>query len=80
LVTYTLRREDIDMPASAFLPSTMNFQSLSTWYPWMRMGQELGQTMFQLTGRKVQSLQEVPSGLIRLIDERHPGWLKDPGI
>lgn len=80
LVTYTLRRKDIHTPASTFLPSTMNFQSLSTWYQWMRMGQELGQTMFQLTGRKVQSLQEVPPGLIRLIDERHPGWLKDPGI
>ncbi len=80
LVNYTLRRTDIDAPASAFLPATMNFQSASTWYPWMRMGQELGQTMFQLTGRKVRNMEEVPPGLIRLIDERHPGWLKDPGV
>jgi hypothetical protein len=58
----------------------MAFQSASNWYPWMRMGQELGQTMFQLTGRKVRSMEEVPPGLVRLIDERHPGWLKDPGV
>ena len=80
LVNYTMRRKDLDTPISTFVPGTMNFQSLSTWYPWMRMGQELGQTMFQLTGRKVRSLEEVPPGLIRLIDERHPGWLKDPGV
>lgn len=80
IVNYALRRQDIDAPASAFLPNTMNFQSLGPWYPWMRMGQESGQIMFQLMGRKVQSLQELPLGLIRLIDERHPGWLKDPGI
>ena len=80
LVNYAMQRKDIDAPASAFLPSTMAFQSASNWYPWMRMGQELGQTMFQLTGRKVRGMEEVPPGLVRLIDERHPGWLKDPGV
>lgn len=80
LVNYTLRRKDLDTPDTKWVPGTMNFQTMGTWYPWMRMGYETGHTMFQLVGTKLQRTEDIPPSLRQLIDERHPGWLQNPGI
>jgi hypothetical protein len=80
LVTYTMRLADVRKSDSTWLPSTMNYQTMGNWYPWMRMGYETGQCMFQLTGKKLRSLDEIPASLRALIDQRHPGFLQNPGI
>ncbi|MDX2223828.1 MAG: DUF1838 family protein [Rhodospirillaceae bacterium] len=80
LVTYTMRLQDIKKPEREFLPATMNYQTMGNWYPWMRMGYETGQCMFQLQGKKLRSLDEVPASLRALIDARRPGFLENPGI
>lgn len=80
LVTYTMRLADVQKSDSVWLPATMNYQTMGNWYPWMRMGYETGQCMFQLTGKKLRSTDEIPETLRDLIDQRHPGFLKDPGI
>ncbi|MCB2106874.1 MAG: DUF1838 family protein [Rhodobacteraceae bacterium] len=80
LVTFTVRLADVAAPDSEWLPSTMNFQTMGNWYPWMRMGYETGQCMFQLQGRKVRGLEEIPPRLRKLIDERRPGFLENPEV
>jgi hypothetical protein len=80
LVTYTLKVKDVETPDSQWLPSTMNYQTMGGWYPWMRMGHEMGNIMFQLTGKKLRRRDEMPLPLQALINERHPGWLDNPGI
>jgi hypothetical protein len=80
LVTYTMKASDLRKSDNTWLPSTMNYQTMGNWYPWMRMGYETGQCMFQLTGCKLRSLDEIPPALRGLIEQRHPGFLKDPGI
>lgn len=80
LVTYTMRLADVQKSETAWLPATMNYQTMGNWYPWMRMGYETGQCMFQLTGKKLKSLDELPPALRAMIEQRHPGFMKDPGI
>jgi hypothetical protein len=36
--------------------------------------------MFELSGRKLESLAEIPSGLRGILDERRPGFLEKPNI
>ena len=37
LVTYTLDAAAVMAESPGLVPCTMNFQSMSSWYPWMRM-------------------------------------------
>jgi hypothetical protein len=80
LLNYTLRVKDVETPDSAWLPAAMNYQTLGGWYPWMRLGQESGNLMFQLTGTKLRRKDDMPLELQVLINERHPGWLDNPGV
>jgi hypothetical protein len=80
LVTYTLDAETALAADPGFVPSTMNFQSMSNWYPWMRMGLAPGQMMFELFGRKLASLAELPGDLRKLLDDRQPGFLENPSL
>lgn len=80
LVTYTIKLKDLETPDSQWLPATMNYQTMGNWYPWMRMGHEPGNLMFQLTGLKLKRKDDMPLPLQVLINERHPGWLENPGV
>ncbi|MDX2144166.1 MAG: DUF1838 family protein [Rhodospirillaceae bacterium] len=80
LVMYTMKVKDVETPDSTWLPSTMNYQTMGPWYPWMRLGYEPGQLMFQLTGKKLKRMDEMPLALMNLINERHPGFLDNPGL
>lgn len=80
LVTYMVKTKDVDAPESQWMPATMSFQTMGGWYPWMRMGQEAGGIMFQLMGKKLRRADEMPLALQTLINERHPGFLDNPGV
>jgi hypothetical protein len=80
LVTYTSKAKDLETPETQWVASTMNYQTMGSWYPWMRMGNEPGNLMFQLVGRKLRRSDEMPLALQALINERHPGFLENPGV
>lgn len=80
LVTYTMDTDAALAEEAGYVESTMNFQSMGSWYPWMRMGQDQGQIMFELFGRKVASLDEIPSQLRATLDDRRAGFLDNPDI
>jgi len=81
LVTYTGRADDIANPDAPWVPCSMNYHSLNSgWYPWMRMGQEMGGISFDLFGRKLVKLEDIPARLRNLIDLRYPDFLHEPGV
>ena len=61
-----------------FVPSTLHFQSLSPWYPWMRMGQREGVCSFELVGKKLKNVSEIPNRLLVILNKRRPGFLEEP--
>jgi len=75
LVTYEADIADLDKD---FVPSTMHYQSMSGWYPWMRMGQRAGVCSFELAGRKLPSTSEVPDRILAFLNDRRPGFIDDP--
>jgi hypothetical protein len=75
LVTYTANVADLD---EGFVPATMHYQSMSSWYPWMRMGQRAGTCSFELMGRKIPSTSEVPERVLAFLEDRQPGFLDNP--
>lgn len=75
LVTYLADVNDLD---SSFVPTTMHYQSMNSWYPWMRMGQRAGMCSFELFGRKLASTAEIPAHVKALLDDRRPGFIDDP--
>ena len=80
LATYTLNAGAVLAENAGFVDSTMHFQSMSNWYPWMRMGQVSGHIMFELFGRKLANLDEIPPDLRSVLDERRAGFLENPNV
>ena len=75
LVTYTANVADL---SEEFVPTTMHYQSMSSWYPWMRMGQRAGTCSFELMGRKIPNTSEVPERVLAFLEDRRPGFLENP--
>ncbi len=76
LDTYQATRKDLSTRAELWTAASRSYQTLGSWYPWMRMGHESGGISFQMIGRKLRNVDELPMTLRRLVDERLPGWLQ----
>ena len=75
LATYKAEVADLD---DDFVPTSMHFQSIGGWYPWMRMGQRAGVCSFELVGRKLPDTAEVPERVQAFLEDRRPGFIEDP--
>lgn len=80
LTTFTAKVADVMNSGADFVPCYMNYQSLSSWPTWMKMGGRPGMLSWQTFGHKVRAA-DVVSGLLRpWIEVRYPGFLANPGI
>lgn len=75
LATYRAELADLDRD---FVPTSLHYQSMGSWYPWMRMGQRAGVCSFELVGRKLESTSEIPDRVMAFLEDRRPGFLEDP--
>ncbi len=75
LATYRAELNDLDQD---FVPTSLHYQSIGGWYPWMRMGQRAGVCSFELVGRKLASTAEIPARVKAFLDDRRPGFIDDP--
>ena len=75
LATYKADVADLDKD---FVPTSLHFQSIGGWYPWMRMGQRAGVCSFELVGRKIPNASEIPERVLAFLEDRWPGFIEDP--
>ena len=75
LATYKAETSDLDKD---FVPTSLHYQSIGGWYPWMRMGQRAGVCSFELVGRKLPDTSEVPERVQAFLEDRRPGFIEDP--
>ncbi len=80
LATFESKISDLNDANKEFVPSSLSYQSISGYMPWMRMGRERGTVNWQLSGRKLRSLDELPVDLRKRLEADHPGWLANPKI
>jgi hypothetical protein len=60
------------------VPATFAYSALSSWRPWMQMGDVKGHTAENGHGAKTDSLEKVPPIIRDLIKSRDPDLLADP--
>jgi hypothetical protein len=80
LSTFTAKVADVERDSNAFVPCTLNYQSLGSWPAWMKMGEPAGTLSWQTWGHKIAGPGRGPQVLRDWIESRHPGFLKSPGI
>ncbi len=60
------------------VPSTFAYSALSSWRPWMKMGDIKGHTAENRHVAKADTLEKIPSMLRDLIQQSDPDVLADP--
>jgi hypothetical protein len=65
-------------PDSLNVDATVSYSSMTSWRPWMQMGDIPGHTASNGFGRKARSLADLPEDFLRYTRARHPDVLEDP--
>lgn len=60
------------------LPSEYSYSALSSWRPWMKMGNTPGNTAENGRGKKVPSIDTLPEDLKQLVAKNDPDVFNDP--
>ena len=59
-------------------PCTFEFHNILKWEPWMRMGDHPGHMMSTASGRKMESVDELPANYMTMASEVHSKYIADP--
>lgn len=74
LATFQSRVDDLLTPMPNFVPATLAYQETDPWFPWMGMGDREGLQVWQLKGRKLRGLDELPMELAQRLKADHPDF------
>ena len=77
-VTVTGRKSYLLDPWTKSAPAELSYQNIQPWEPWMMMDDQPGQMVGWATGRKYESLAEMPSGYLKMARAVHPWLIRDP--
>ena len=78
MTTYHGLRTDLEDPAQATVPTSVSFQSLVTWRPWMGFGDLPGHTTAHGTGTRAENIDDFPQYYLELTARHHPDVLENP--
>ena len=59
-------------------PCSFEFNNILKWEPWMSMGDHSGHMMSTASGRKMESMDELPRKYITMANEVHSKYIADP--
>lgn len=59
-------------------PCSLEFHNVLKWEPWMQMGDHPGHMMSTASGRKLESLDELPASYRAMAEEVHGKYIADP--
>ncbi len=76
--TYQARREDLNDPQQASVPTRVQFQSLVTFRPWMGFGDTPGHTTARGIGWRAPRIEDLPPYYLELTEKHHPDVLNNP--
>lgn len=76
LLTLHATVDDLRRKPGRWVPTTMAYQTLATWVPWMDMRDIPGVISWRLFGRKVATVAELPAELVTRTRAQHPQWFE----
>lgn len=62
------------------VPYTGTWTRLSSWYPWMLMGQAEGHMYFRANMAKLNGPQEIPGAFLDKANQKHAAYLEAPSV
>lgn len=77
LSTYHTKKSFLDDAALAMVPTTVDYQSLITYRPWMGFGDAPGHTIARGAGARVTRIEELPAAYLALARQHHPDVIRD---
>jgi len=75
-----VRMSDLRNPELTSIPYTGTWKRLSSWYPWMLMGQADGHLAFSASTAKLNSMDEVPAAFLEKASKDHSAYLEPPTL
>ena len=76
-VDYRARTQDL-RSASPRVPATLHLEIVSSWLPWMGMGERRGGLYTRARGAKFHTLDNAPASSRRLLERYYPDIARDP--
>ena len=77
-MVWQARAADLARAALASVPADYAYTALTSWRPWMQMGDLKGHTLDSGYGAKAASWSDCPAEFLELTRRRHPDVLDDP--
>jgi Protein of unknown function (DUF1838) len=77
-MVWQARADDLLKSKATNVPATFAYSALSSWRPWMQMGDIKGHTAENGHGAKVDSIDQLPTMIRDLIKARDPDLLDNP--
>ncbi len=74
------RLSDLANPDLTSVPYTGTWTRLSSWYPWMLMGQAEGHMYFRANMAKLSSPDEIPAAFREKAMQKHAAYLEPPSL
>lgn len=78
-VTSQAAYADVMNPALASVPSTLSYTGVTSWRPWMQMGDHPGHTTSSGFGSKAFAVDELPDDYRAMAERFYPEALANPG-
>ncbi len=78
-VTTKAARDDVMNPDLPTIPSSLSYTGVSSWRPWMQMGDHPGHTTSHGVGGKVFDIDDLPDDYRELAERFYPEAIADPG-
>lgn len=78
-VTYKGKEDDVVNPNLSSIKSTLSYTGITSWRPWMQMGDHPGHTTSHALGSKTYNVNGLPSDYREMAERYYPEALADPG-
>jgi len=75
-----VRLSDLQNAELTSVPYTGTWTRLSSWYPWMLMGQAEGHMYFRANMAKLSSPDEIPAAFVEKAMQKHAAYLEPPNL
>lgn len=75
--TYVANAAHLLDPSRSAVPYQLSWNSLTSWEPWLLMGDAPGYVMWRATGRKLTDLSEAPARIREYAERTVPGYLEN---
>lgn len=77
LTTYTGSLSDLEDPNVLNAPAILAWNGVTSWEPWMRMGQRPGWLLYRTIGVKVADFRDIPADVFAATEAAFPGCLEE---